>query len=129
MTPRPLCPTSDAWVAHGPQPPFGSLAFTHALSGLTVFSNVEPTDRGPEWHLSVSIQGRRAPTFAEAAFALQSFGAENFERDDHGTRVTANYWKPVNRDMEGVCPCKEEGEPAPIHVPFRFRGKPGEAAP
>lgn len=110
ITAQPKRPTVDSWNYLGKRPD-GSHAWHHRLADILVTSGVEATTtRGPEWHLAISgaepMGPRRMPTASEISIALSAFGATDFERDDHGTKITANYWQPVNPDLRGECECK-----------------------
>jgi len=83
----------------------------HSFAGIRVISTVEVVDgRGIELHLSVSGGfGQKFPSEWEILKVRKDFGAENFEQDDHGSKV-AHLWLPIEKDKRGECPCKEEGE-------------------
>lgn len=93
-------------------------AWEHPSSGLFVLSAVEVASEpgkpsiGPEYHLSVSMNGQRC-TSGDALFALASFGMEDAKEDNHvpSGRVR-NFWRPVADRLSGYeCPCVDD-EPA-----------------
>lgn len=93
-------------------------AWEHPSSGLFCLSALEVASEpgksalGPEYHLSVSMNGQRC-TAADAAFALASFGLEDAKEDNHvpNGRVR-NFWRPVADSLSGYeCPCVD-AEPA-----------------
>lgn len=90
----------------------------HPESGLFVLSGVEVAhepgqpELGPEYHLSISLQGRRCST-ADAMFVLAAFGLTDATEDNHvpSGRVR-NFWRPVADRLSGhECPCVDD-EPA-----------------
>ena len=94
------------------------LAWEHPSSGLFALSAVEVAHEpgkpalGPEYHLSVSMNGQRC-TAADALFALASFGLEDAKEDNHvpSGRVR-NFWRPVADNLSGYeCTCVAD-EPA-----------------
>jgi hypothetical protein len=88
----------------GVQPP----AIWDHPSGIRVLSAIEPTNRKLEYHVSVSRNGQKA-TDADLEIVYQAWPIKGWEEDNHGMRAR-NFWKPVERDLEGECPCKEEGK-------------------
>ena len=76
-------------------------------SGLRVLSAVEPTNRKLEYHISISKNGAK-PSDADLEIAYEAWPIKGWEEDNHGMRAR-NFWKPVVRDLEGECPCKEPG--------------------
>ena len=93
-------------------------AWEHRKSGLFVLSAIEVAhdpgqpDLGPEYHLSVSLNGQRC-SLADALFALAAFGLEDAKEDNHvpNGRVR-NFWRPVADHLSGYeCSCVDE-EPA-----------------
>lgn len=88
----------------------GTATYYRNPLGIMVGSGVHETDRGHEWLVSISSTNKyenKIPSGHEIWYALECFGATDFERDDHGTKITANYWKPINADMVGECECKK----------------------
>lgn len=94
--------------------------FEHRSSGIIVFSAVEVASDsaadGPEYHLSISRQGRDGPQRVDsndARWVLACFKLEGAKEDNHVPfgRVR-NFWRPVAGDWVGVrCRCEDE-EPA-----------------
>lgn len=93
-------------------------AWEHTQSGLFAMSAVEvarepgKADIGPEYHLSVSMNGQRCSS-ADALFVLAAFDLVDAKEDNHvpSGRVR-NFWRPVADGLSGYeCPCVE-GEPA-----------------
>lgn len=90
-------------------------------SGLFVLSAVEVAQPepgevalGPEYHLSVSLLGRRCSS-ADAVFVLDQFGLNDATEDNHvpSGRVR-NFWRPVADNLSGYqCPCQDK-EPAMV---------------
>lgn len=94
-------------------------AWTHE-NGLLCISAVEVANEpgepelGPEYHLSISMNGQRCSS-SEAAFALHAFGLDDAKEDNHVPRgKVRNYWRPVADNLSGYeCPCTEK-EPAMV---------------
>jgi hypothetical protein len=93
-------------------------AWEHPASGLFCLSAVEVANEpgkpelGPEYHLSVSLNGQRCSA-ADALFALAAFGLTDAKEDNHvpSGRVR-NFWRPVADKLSGYeCPCVAD-EPA-----------------
>lgn len=93
-------------------------AWEHPASGLFCLSAVEVANEpgkpelGPEYHLSVSLNGQRCSA-ADALFALAAFGLTDAMEDNHvpSGRVR-NFWRPVADNLSGYeCPCVAD-EPA-----------------
>lgn len=93
-------------------------AWTHPQSGLFALSAVEvarepgKADIGPEYHLSISLNGQRCSS-ADALWALAAFGLTDAKEDNHvpSGRVR-NFWRPVADSLSGYeCKCVED-EPA-----------------
>lgn len=93
-------------------------AWEHAGTGLFALSAVEVArepgkpDLGPEYHLSVSLNGQRCSS-SDALWTLQSFGLTDAKEDNHvpSGRVR-NFWRPVADHLSGFeCPCVDD-EPA-----------------
>lgn len=79
-----------------------------ALSAVEVAHEPGKPDLGPEYHLSVSLNGARC-TAADALFALAAFGLTDAKEDNHvpSGRVR-NFWRPVADNLSGYeCPCVE----------------------
>lgn len=95
-------------------------AWEHAQSGLFALSAVEVATEpdghsvGPEYHLSVSINGQRC-TSADALFVLAAFGLADAKEDNHVPNgKVRNFWRPVADHLSGYeCPCVEH-EPAMV---------------
>lgn len=93
-------------------------AWEHPSSGLFCLSALEVASEpgkpalGPEYHLSVSMNGQRC-TAADALFVLASFGLEDAKEDNHvPSGKVRNFWRPVADRLSGYeCPCVDE-EPA-----------------
>lgn len=87
-------------------------AWEHPASGLFVLSAVEVAvepgkpELGPEYHVSISINGTRCTT-TDALYALAAFDLLDAKEDNHvpSGRVR-NYWRPVADNLSGYeCPC------------------------
>lgn len=95
-------------------------AWEHPESGPFVLSAVEVAhdpgapDLGPEYHLSVSLRGRRCST-ADALFALAAFELLDAKEDNHVPNgKVRNWWRPVADHLAGFeCPC-QDSEPAMV---------------
>lgn len=90
----------------------------HQETGLFAISAVEVAheegkfDLGPEYHLSISLNGSRCSS-ADALFVLAAFGLTDAKEDNHvpSGRVR-NFWRPVADHLSGYeCPCVDQ-EPA-----------------
>lgn len=125
---NPKRPNNAAWVRCPPPPKWASLGFpaeswAHPDSRLCVISAVEVAmdadgiDRGPEYHISMSLQSLQGDiercTSADALWILAQFDVLDAEEDNHvhGGKVR-NWWRPVADRLVGLkCGCKE-AEPA-----------------
>lgn len=108
-------PRPPQWVSLG----YEALRFVHPDTGLCVISAVEVAkdadgiDRGPEYHISISVEGKaRCPGWM-AVEVLRQFGLEGAEEDNHVPNgIVRNFWRPVADRFVGLeCACKSE-EPA-----------------
>lgn len=94
------------------------VAYEHPSSGLFAMSAVEVAhdpgtpDLGPEYHLSISLNGERCPS-SDALFVLAAFGLEDAKEDNHvPSGFVRNFWRPVADNLSGYeCPCVDD-EPA-----------------
>lgn len=106
-----LAPEGKSWIKYLEAPIDGYIAhvWKHSTSDLMVFSSVEVAQEeiGPEYHLSVSKNGRRC-TSDEANWALRCFKMEGAYEDNHVPfGVVRNFWKPVAERLIGIdCPCE-----------------------
>lgn len=121
---KPKRPTISGWD-QGPKPPawvslgYEAEIWRHAETKLCVISAVEVAkdddsiDRGPEYHISISKDGRKRCSSYEARQVLKQFGMDGAEEDNHvPSGVVRNFWRPVAENLVGLeCACKEE-EPA-----------------
>jgi hypothetical protein len=93
---------------------FEAYAWCHKARGLRVISAVEVAkdadgiDRGPEYHVSISREGRRCSS-ADARTVLADFDMDGAEEDNHVPYgVARNFWRPVADRFVGLeCACKE----------------------
>lgn len=119
---QPKKPHGTGWVEEDAsllQSPYPLKAFSHE-SGLFCLSAVEVANEpgepelGPEYHLSISMNGQRCSS-AESAFALNAFDLNDAKEDNHVPNdKVRNYWRPVADNLSGYeCPCKDE-EPAMV---------------
>lgn len=121
---KPKRPTVSGWIQQPKPPAWVSLgyeidAWFHPGTKLCVFSAVEVAndgdgiDRGPEYHLSISKDGRKRCTSYEARAVLKQFGLDGAEEDNHVPHgIVRNFWRPVAENIIGMeCECKED-EPA-----------------
>lgn len=91
----------------------------HKASGLFVLSAVEKVqpqpgemDVGPEYHLSMSLDGRRCSS-SQALWVLRQFDLVDAKEDNHvPSGMVRNFWRPVADNLSGYeCPC-QDSEPA-----------------
>lgn len=138
---HPLRPkVSRGWLAGPPVPPAVSLGYSaeswqHLSTGLCVISAVEVArdgdgiDRGPEYHLSISLRGRRRCSSQDAQQVLRDFGLDGAEEDNHVPGgFVRNFWRPVADRFVGMeCACKAS-EPAVVEDrgDFVWRGAPAQ---
>ena len=121
---KPKRPTISGWVQTATPPAWVSLgyeieAWFHPDSRLCVFSAVEVAkdedgiDRGPEYHISISKDGRKRCSSYEAQQVLKQFGLAGAEEDNHVPHgIVRNFWRPVADNLVGLeCVCKKT-EPA-----------------
>ncbi len=90
-----------------PCEPWENLALgVFVLSAVEVAEEPGKPSLGPEYHLSVSSNGRRCSS-STARIVLADFGLEDAKEDNHvpGGKVR-NYWRPVADHLSGYeCPC------------------------
>lgn len=121
---KPKRPVISGWVQEPAPPGWVSLGYEceswyHPASRLCVFSAVEVAkdadniDRGPEYHISISKDGRRRCTRSEAIQVLKQFNLDGAEEDNHVPYgIVRNFWRPVAENLVGLeCACKKD-EPA-----------------
>lgn len=65
--------------------------------------------RGPQWHVSISRNGRR-PSVADVRKALRSFRMVGSEEDNHHPGVARHFWLPVDPSHRVDCQCKVDEE-------------------
>lgn len=121
----PLRPNEkDGWIRLANPPAWVSLGYAaerwlHEGQDLCVISAVEVAkdadgiDRGPEYHISISLGGRSRCTSQQAKQVLADFGCDGAEEDNHVPGgFVRNFWRPVADRFIGLqCACKE-AEPA-----------------
>lgn len=120
----PKSPQGAGWVRPPTPPEFGAYgyeaqAFRHPVRGLNVISAVEVAkdadgiDRGPEYHVSISRDGRQRCSSADAREVLKAFDMDGAEEDNHVPHgFVRNFWRPVADRFVGMeCACKDS-EPA-----------------
>ncbi len=118
-----------AWVTLG----FEGRSFGHLERGLFVISAVEVASdlgdlqKGPEYHVSISRNGRRCSS-ADAQQVLLDFDLESAEEDNHTpSAIARNWWRPVAEHLVGIeCHCKAS-EPKIVEDKgdYIWRGVPG----
>lgn len=107
-------PSSSAWK--GPKrtelPVAGVIASSGWVNGSTiVISTLEMAKLpdgsgvGPQWHLSVSVNGRRARGH-EVRHVLRDFGMVGAEEDNHHPGIARNFWIPLDPSKRVECECK-----------------------
>ena len=91
--------------------------YRHTRSMITVFSAVEVTSDsvvgGPEYHLSISRDGRDGTERVDsndARWALGEFSIEGAREDNHVPYgLVRNFWRPVAGNWVGVrCRCEDD---------------------
>lgn len=115
---KPKRPSVAGWSQGEPPPQWVTLGYPgevwHSIDGFTVISAVEVVkdlndiDKGPEYHVSATRQGRRC-TRNEARYVLKAFNMEGSEEDNHVPNGKArHYWLPIASNLIGYeCPCKD----------------------
>jgi hypothetical protein len=100
------------------------------MSAVEVASDGDGIDRGPEYHLSVSMgkQGHNGPLrlpAEQAKAVLEMFDLEGAEEDNHVPNgKVRNFWRPVAEGLIGIeCECKET-EPVVREGDFDWRPAP-----
>ena len=112
------------WLRLPDPPPWVTLGYAgerwwHDNGRLCVISAVEVAkdddgiERGPEYHLSISVAGHARCSSMTARAVLADFGLEDAEEDNHvPSGVVRNFWRPVADRLVGLeCTCKAD-EPA-----------------
>lgn len=120
---KPKQPVTEGWTELPPPPTWVTLGFAgrsffHTQMKIMVISAVEVAkdadgiDRGPEYHISISKDGRRITT-QEAKEVLRQFDLHGAEEDNHVPHgIVRNFWRPVADRFVGLeCACKDN-EPA-----------------
>lgn len=84
---------------------------------LRVISAIEDAEyqdgqgTGPQWHLSVSVNGlRRRARKHEVKQLLRDFGMEGAEEDNHHPGVARHFWVPLDPEHRVECQCKIDEE-------------------
>ncbi|WP_261508470.1 hypothetical protein [Burkholderia multivorans] len=124
---KPRRPKADGWKFMGPASPEATLGYEgecwfHRASCLFAISAVEVAapeggvSKGPEYHVSISLQTLAGParcTSADAVFVLAAFDLLEAEDDNHVPNgLVRNFWRPVAEPLIGLeCACKAD-EPA-----------------
>lgn len=115
------CQPPPAWVTLG----FAGESWQHAEHRLNVISAVEVADdgdgidKGPEYHISISLQAFDGSTArcsrADAIWVLGQFDLLEAEEDNHVPNgLVRNFWRPVTDKLVGLeCACKD-AEPAMV---------------
>ncbi len=122
-------PAPPRWVSLG----YEARMFRHPARGLNVISAVEVAsdhddiDKGPEYHVSISRDGKRCSS-SDARKVLEDFAMDGAEEDNHVPGgVVRNFWRPVAEHLVGIeCPCKDS-EPVMVEDKgdYVWRGVPG----
>lgn len=108
-------PDPPAWVTLG----YDAACWFHPDTEIAVISAVEVAkdadgiDRGPEYHISISLAGTARCTSQQAAEVLRHFELDGAEEDNHvRSGIVRNFWRPVADRFVGLqCACKDS-EPA-----------------
>jgi hypothetical protein len=87
-----------------------------AISAVEVAAPEGGVSKGPEYHVSISLQTLAGParcTSADAVFVLAAFDLLEAEEDNHVPNgLVRNFWRPVAEPLIGLeCACKAD-EPA-----------------
>jgi hypothetical protein len=83
----------------------------YVISGVEVVKDNNDIEIGPEYHISISMAGRRVSSNV-AKWVCNEFDMIDSEEDNHGAARARHFWKPVAETFIGrECPCKET-EPA-----------------
>jgi len=117
---KPLQPQAPGWVRLTDPPSWVTMGFSgqrwwHEKESLCVISAVEVAkdddgiDRGPEYHVSISLGGKARCTSAQAKRVLADFKCDGAEEDNHVPHgVVRNFWRPVADRFVGMeCACKD----------------------
>ena len=118
---KPKRPKGSGWTQMVP-PPIRSgypvTAWRHkdriiVLSAVEVADDLDTNRIGPEYHISVSLQGGRRIDSAGAKWVKRQFGMSKATEDNHVPHgICRNFWMPVDEKLVGIeCPCVDE-EPA-----------------
>ena len=115
---KPKSTAVEGWQLKGRAPEQCTLGYEgyywlHRSRGLAVISSVEvpydqnDIDKGPEYHLSISKNGRRCSS-NEARMATRCFDMEHAEEDNHVPYgFVRHFWLPVAEKFIGYeCRCK-----------------------
>lgn len=101
------------------------------ISAVEVAKDDDGIDRGPEFHISISLGGRSRCTSQQARAVLAIFGCDGAEEDNHVPNgVVRNFWRPVADRLVGIeCACKAD-EPAMVEDrgDFVWRGTKGTSS-
>lgn len=77
-----------------------------AISDLVDAKYPQDPGGGPTWHVSVVFNGDRRPTNAELARAVDAFGFEVFDEDNHHPGAARHLFMPVDPSKRAGCECK-----------------------
>jgi len=122
---KPKKPRGEGWVRLVPPPAWVSLGYdcdAWQYKDICVFSAVEVAkdadniERGPEYHISISLHTQHGPVRCDsntAKWVIDQFDCDGAEEDNHVPNgVVRNFWLPVNQNLIGMeCTCKDK-EPA-----------------
>ncbi len=91
---------------------YPAILWDHYGMGVRVMSAVEVSDPkvGPEYHVSVSYEGRARCSRHQAAWVLKQFDMEGATEDNHVPGgICRNFFKPVADPLVGMeCKCVDE---------------------
>lgn len=94
------------WIDRGPMSVTPGAHVWDSLDGYRVISSIDVTERGTEWHISISYNGA-LPRTEPARRVLADFGADWFEEDSHyPCGIARHFWMPTAEDMRGDCLCR-----------------------
>lgn len=114
---KPKVPKSNDWIKCPPVPVWVSMGYeceAWQYKNICVFSAVEVAKdndaihRGPEYHLSISINGQERCDSNTAKWVVDQFDMDGAEEDNHApSGIVRNFWLPVAQKLIGLeCECK-----------------------
>ena len=104
---------------------FHPTQYIFVISAVEVAKDKDGIDRGPEYHISISKRcggDVQRCSAAEASWALDQFGLEGAEEDNHVPNgQVRNFWRTVSEPLIGLeCACKAT-EPVILEGDYEWR--------